>query len=226
MSTQHHRRSAFTLIELLVAVGIIALLLAILLPTISKARQAANRTACMSNLRQLTVAWTEYANANDGNLIPAETYAPGDWVLDGNLKSDIEQGPLFKYCPHANVYHCPADYSNHWRSFSINAHFNGRWGLPAISRLDQTIRPSESFVFVEELDRRGYNLGSFVMYNSGDLWVDYPATLHGNGCTIGFADSHVEYWNYSDPRTANIPDNNYSTPNNRDLKRFEAAAGY
>jgi prepilin-type processing-associated H-X9-DG protein len=62
------RRSAFTLVELLVVVGLIALLLALLLPVTSKARAAANSTACLSNLRQMAVGWSVYLGENKGRL--------------------------------------------------------------------------------------------------------------------------------------------------------------
>lgn len=55
------RRQAFTLVELLVVIGIIALLISILLPALTKARESSNRTVCLSNLRQLGTALREYA---------------------------------------------------------------------------------------------------------------------------------------------------------------------
>src|SRR5581483_1870321 len=64
-------RAAFTLLELLVVIGIIALLVGILLPVVNRSREAAQRTACMSNLRQLAVGMFNYAANNRGWLPPA-----------------------------------------------------------------------------------------------------------------------------------------------------------
>ena len=63
------QRTGFTLIEVLVAVAIIALLISILLPALNSAREAGNRTACLSNQRQLALAWL-YAQGDDVVPIP------------------------------------------------------------------------------------------------------------------------------------------------------------
>jgi prepilin-type N-terminal cleavage/methylation domain-containing protein len=71
------RATAFTLIELLVVIAIIAILMAILMLALQRAREQGQRAACMSNVKQLALAWILYADENDDRVVSSE--AGGTW---------------------------------------------------------------------------------------------------------------------------------------------------
>ena len=80
------RSHGFTLIELLVVIAIIAILMAILMPALNRARLQGKRAACMGNLKQLTLAWIMYADENDDKIPSANPTSTGwvEWVSNQN----------------------------------------------------------------------------------------------------------------------------------------------
>jgi prepilin-type N-terminal cleavage/methylation domain-containing protein/prepilin-type processing-associated H-X9-DG protein len=96
MNRLRKTQRAFTLVELLVVIGIIALLIAILLPALGRAREQSATVKCLSNLRQIGVAIVQYGNANRGALVPGAVRFPGDGLDRDNWATILVAG---KYLP-------------------------------------------------------------------------------------------------------------------------------
>jgi prepilin-type N-terminal cleavage/methylation domain-containing protein len=123
------RRSGFTLIELLVVIAIIAILAALLLPALGRAKSKAQAVQCMNSSRQLLLAWKMYCDDN-GEKVPSAWVNEGDWMpgpemktpvnptVDGgadrpgnwNPDATVKASPMWPYCGNSPaIFRCPAD---------------------------------------------------------------------------------------------------------------------
>src|SRR5437016_5793426 len=123
-SFRQRRPAAFTLIELLVVIAIIAILAAMLLPALARAKTTAQGAACLSNLRQLQLCWRLYADDHNGLIPPSNDVTPdgqmyrgvepswavGDGVHDLTT-TNLTRGILYPYNKSVGIYRCPADRS-------------------------------------------------------------------------------------------------------------------
>lgn len=210
MSPHKRKWRAFTLIELLVVIAVIAILAALLLPALTKAKATAQLTACKNNLRQLTLAWTEYSNDNGGHYIDVSTVDHWPQELSGY------------YYQQTNLLLCPTDAMRGpsatgggngadaaLRSYVMNAWdevigfvSSGTQSLSVYMGENYVPSPSETIVLGEKLNQ------------ATDFWMDFEQVpnnltstlshgMHGDvkpstsgGHNASFVDGGVRYYRF------------------------------
>ena len=163
--------------------------------------------------------WFLYKDDHEDKLVGMSTYRANiDWwtgpgsVKDTTLKAGtkayaleatkvgIRNGKLFKYNPAENAFHCPGDKRVNLKvgagfafdSYSGAGGLNGEDEALSVFKYGQIVAPSEKYVFVEEEDPRGWNLGSWIVDpRPTGGWIDAIAIWHNTKSTLGFGDGHA-----------------------------------
>jgi len=206
MQVRYKKNKAFTLIELLVVIAIIAILAALLLPALAKAKENATGIACMNNNKQIMLAWSLFASDHEDRIPYASAYISEPtwrfaWAVGVLRLTGVNEKEVFvtefmkKYVGNSDeVFKCPADkaiITNNRgqkiyrpRSYSMNIFMGGWSGWPfgvdkrwtTYRKIEEIGNPSKKWVL---LDMRGESI------NAGNYRVDM-AGYPGDGSKYGF----------------------------------------
>ncbi|MDA3874426.1 MAG: prepilin-type N-terminal cleavage/methylation domain-containing protein [Kiritimatiellae bacterium] len=219
--SKNSSRNAFTLIEMLVVIGVIALLIALIVPAASGAMERARRTKCMSNLRSLVTGIIAFAVNNDG-FFPHSANNSNSWPYDGDWAvhySDFYEN----YVNDKQAYYCPTGLVNNprfegsknfevfpedgpgaWRvNTSYNYFYGGdHWTTPrpnyrnrrgGYANMDEITNFSSSTI-VADVMKLGNNRQPDLDRSPSSAWNHSGKTLRESGGNLGYADGHVRWF--------------------------------
>jgi prepilin-type N-terminal cleavage/methylation domain-containing protein/prepilin-type processing-associated H-X9-DG protein len=219
---QPHKQQAFTLIELLVVIAIISILAAMIFPVFAKVREKARETSCLSNTKQLGLAFIQYKEDYDELLpksgqhngtLPCHGTPDGSWVLPEGIDTTVSttctaanlpipNGALYAYVKSPQIYKCPSDplADQKTLSYSMNANLSA-----AADALIQA--PAGCVLLVDEsasLDNGNFKPPAADTASGAPAWNDLPATRHTDGAVFAFADGHSKWMRPERLKTANF----------------------
>lgn len=201
-------RGAFTLIELLVTIAIIAILAAILLPALSRAKSKSQSSVCLNNLRQWGLATQLYAHDQDDYLPPDGTpnpslsYAGSGWyvalprILNIPAYSEMVWRTNAVLSPAKTIWLCPSNKrrsnGNNLFHYCLNENINGTGGSAGKQiRLSTVMRPAATVWLFDSKNLPAVGEQNFVHTN-----------LHSEGAQFNFLDGHAsrfknrDYWDF------------------------------
>lgn len=200
-------RNNFTLIELLVVIAIIAILAALLLPTLNSARERGRTASCISNLDQIMNAFVMYCNDNDGWMVPTESQDyTKRWC--GNLENGkySDKGGLMDYLV-KGISRCPSIFKEFKKGsattvntgcggYGYNQYYVGGipWGTSPLAKISQAERPAITVAFADAIQFYGKEMTEMYFISPPDAgytcWPDMHFR-HNKRAAVARLDGHV-----------------------------------
>jgi prepilin-type N-terminal cleavage/methylation domain-containing protein/prepilin-type processing-associated H-X9-DG protein len=192
---RNRKPRGFTLIELLVVIAIIAILAAILFPVFAKAREKARCSSCQSNLKQIGVAFLQYAQDNDERF-PASVWAdlPLQFPGSANWRGVFTHG-IQSYLKSTQVFKCPSDSTTEIISYGYSQYlYEASRGWASVAALSNAVAGITSVAIVCESTYPGIinDWDTAAPYGDGMYRFHSAWSQAHNGCNTLFGDGHVK----------------------------------